>query len=154
MSKHRSTRGRKPATDAARKSRVIQTRVPQDLEDTLKDAAEKKRMTVSHLIRYVLEDTFNLVDGIVSDSSALVENVARDAKKLAATARGDIPSDGAINPSALDDVDAWQDVIVNKPSACAQCQTELKRGKKAFRGLSNQENKQAIWLCSACIEKL
>ena len=76
-----TNRGRKPSKTEDRKSRVIQTRVPQDLEDTLKDAAEKQRMTVSHFIRHVLEDTFNLVDGIVHDGSTLMENASRDAKR-------------------------------------------------------------------------
>ena len=171
-----SGRGRKPATEDERKDRVIQTRVPKDLESTLKDAAERKRMTVSHLIRNVLEDTFRLVDGIVADSSALVENVARDARKLAASARGegwdrpaepekedadhvaaqDVGSKPEPAPTtpALDAVDAWQDVIVNRPSQCAACNVALARGQRAFRGLTGQSQSPAIWLCSACIEKL
>lgn len=171
----RTGRGRRPATEDERKDRVIQTRVPKDLENTLKDAAERKRMTVSHLIRNVLEDTFKLVDGIVADSSALVENVARDARKLAASARGEnlkaetpAPANagsagadesaetetetGAANP--LDAVDAWQDVIVNRPGECAGCGIALGRGKRAFRGISNQPGAPAIWLCPACIEQL
>ena len=72
-------RGRRPAAAEERKDRVIQARVPEDLETTLKEAAEKRRMSVSHLIRNVLEDTFTLVDNIVADSSALVEQVSRDA---------------------------------------------------------------------------
>lgn len=153
MKHTRTGRGRKPSSEESRKSRVIQTRVPQDLETTLKDAAERKRMTVSHLIRFVLEDTFNLVDGIVSDSSALVGNVARDAKKLAATARGEFCEEED-KQNLLSEVDAWQDVIVNKPCHCIECHSELKRGKHAFRGLCSNESKQAIWLCSQCIEKL
>lgn len=148
-----STRGRKPSKTEDRKSRVIQTRVPQDLEDTLKDAAERKRMTVSHFIRYVLEDTFSLVDGIVQDSSTLMENVSRDAKKLAATARGEALEDEEVKKALLDTVDAWQDVIVNKPSTCLQCDVELKRGKKAFRGIGGK-GEGAVWLCAECIESL
>lgn len=176
--KPRTGRGRKPATEDERKDRVIQTRVPKDLESTLKDAAERKRMTVSHLIRNVLEDTFRLVDGIVADSSALVENVARDARKLAATARGegrtgdkaeDKPADNVageaettapveLSVDPLDAVDAWQDVIVNRPGQCAACGMELVRGQRAFRGITSQPTgaglSPALWLCPACIEKL
>lgn len=148
------TRGRKPSKSEDLKSRVIQTRVPQELEDSLKDAAEKKRMTVSHFIRYVLEDTFSLVDGIVQDSSALMENVSRDAKRLAATARGEVLElDDKAKEVILNTVDAWQDVIVNKPSHCLQCDAELKRGQKAFRGLGGK-SESIIWLCEDCIENL
>lgn len=176
--KPRKGRGRKPSTEDERKDRVIQTRVPKDLESTLKDAAERKRMTVSHLIRNVLEDTFRLVDGIVADSSALVENVVRDARKLAATAQGEVRpvekagekaagSADASEPATqlepvvtdpLESVDAWQDVIVNRPSQCASCGVELVRGQRAFRGLASQSASvglsPALWLCPACIEKL
>lgn len=82
--------------DRPRKDRLIQTRVPQDLESTLKDEARKRRLSVSHLIRNVLEDTFSLVDNVVSevdrvvhDSVGVAQTLRRDARRLAATARGE-----------------------------------------------------------------
>ena len=81
--------------DRQRKDRLIQTRVPQNLESTLKDEARKRRLSVSHLIRNVLEDTFNLVDNVVNevdrvvaDSVGMAQTLKRDAQRLAATARG------------------------------------------------------------------
>ena len=81
--------------DRQRKDRLIQTRVPQNLENTLKDEARKRRLSVSHLIRNVLEDTFNLVDNVVTevdrvvaDSVGMAQTLRRDAQRLAATARG------------------------------------------------------------------
>lgn len=83
------------SNDRQRKDRLIQTRVPQNLESTLKDEARKRRLSVSHLIRNVLEDTFNLVDNVVSevdrvvaDSVGMAQTLKRDAQRLAATARG------------------------------------------------------------------
>jgi hypothetical protein len=77
------------------KDRLIQTRVPERLESVLKDEAQKRRLTVSHLIRNMLEDTFHLVDSVVAgagdiakDSAAIAEQVAHDAGKIAATVRG------------------------------------------------------------------
>ena len=152
-----SRRGRKPAPDDERKDRVIQARVPEDLETTLKQAAEKRRMSVSHLIRNVLEDTFTLVDHIVADSSALVEQVSRDARRVAASVRGEgNPRETGSAPTQdqLESVDAWQDVIVNKPCSCAECGTELKRGQRAYRGLSQIQGLPPVWLCADCIGKL
>ena len=157
-------RGRRPADEAERKDRIIQTRVPKDLESTLKEAAERERVSVSHLIRNVLEDTFNLVDNIVADSAHLVDSVRRDALKLAASARGEnaktappaqhtAPGSHASAAELLADVDAWQDVIVNKPTQCVSCSIELKRGTRAFRGLNNA-NTASVWLCSDCLENL
>jgi len=83
-------------TERPRKDRLIQTRVPQNLESTLKDEARRRRLSVSHLIRNVLEDTFNLVDNVVvevdrvvSDSVEMAKTLQRDAQRLAATARGE-----------------------------------------------------------------
>jgi hypothetical protein len=83
------------SNDRQRKDRLIQTRVPQNLESTLKDEARKRRLSVSHLIRNVLEDTFHLVDNVVSevdrvvaDSVGMAQTLKRDAQRLAATARG------------------------------------------------------------------
>lgn len=83
------------SNDRQRKDRLIQTRVPQNLESTLKDEARKRRLSVSHLIRNVLEDTFNLVDNVVhevdrvvADSVGMAQTLRRDAQRLAATARG------------------------------------------------------------------
>jgi len=67
-----------------RKDRLIQTRVPQDLESTLKDEARKRRLSVSHLIRNVLEDTFDLVDNVVEE----VDRVVADGRHVAETLRG------------------------------------------------------------------
>lgn len=76
------------------KDRLIQTRVPERLESVLKEEAQKRRLSVSHLIRNMLEDTLNLVDtvvagaeGFVDGSASLAEQVARDASKIASTAR-------------------------------------------------------------------
>ncbi len=151
-----SPRGRKPAAEAERKDRVIQTRVPKDLESTLKEAAERERVSVSHLIRNVLEDTFHLVDNIVADSAQLVDTVRRDAARLAASARGDKPAKVGRSDAAApwDQVDAWQEVIVNRPCPCVFCGTQLQRGQPALRGLSDDASLGSIWLCVGCLQQL
>ena len=143
-------RGRKPIAESERKSRIIQTRVPQDLEDSLRETADKKRVSVSHLIRNVLLDTFELVDGVVADSTNLANNAVRDAQRIADSANG-LARD---NSAALDEVDSWQDVIVNKVSNCAECKSLIKKGARAYRGLTTNAQAQPLWLCTECIEKL
>lgn len=165
MSEH-PKRGRKPATDAERKDRVIQTRVPKDLESTLKEAAERERVSVSHLIRNVLEDTFNLVDNIIADSAQLVDTVRRDASKLAASARRTelttenkqdsvtTTTQPTLDESSIDEVEAWQEVLINKPVPCAHCGALLVRGAKALRGLSTTSGTASVWLCPPCLSDL
>ena len=154
-----SRRGRKPAAEAERKDRIIQTRVPKDLESTLKEAAERERVSVSHLIRNVLEDTFHLVDNIVADSAQLVDTVRRDAARLASSARGDRGTAGTPLPApaeqpAWQQVEAWQEVIVNRSCPCAFCSARLERGSPALRGVSDTPSTASIWLCPGCLAKL
>lgn len=160
----KSRRGRKPAPEDERKDKVIQTRVPRDLESSLKEAAERERVPVSQLIRNVLEDSFDLVESVVADSSQLVENVTRDARRIAESAAGarkdgDEPfvpasQDGEQAQSLMEAVDAWQDVIVNKPGHCVQCGAAVQRGSRAFRGLTTDPGVPVVWLCGDCIEAL
>ena len=55
--------------EAERKDRLIQTRVPRQLASTVKEEARRRRLTVSQLIRHVLEDSLRLVDSVVDEGS-------------------------------------------------------------------------------------
>ncbi len=166
-----------------RKDRLIQTRVPEDLESTLKREARRRRLTVSHLIRNILEDTFQLVDDvvanvdeIVTDSVELAKRVSRDAKRVADAMReavaeappgegGAAATDPAPNHAAsgatepehsapLAHVYAWNRVVLNRAARCARCAADLVRGSDGFVGLSDDASGPRVWLCSACGESL
>jgi len=151
-----------------RKDRLIQTRVPRDLESTLKEEAKRRRLTVSHLIRNVLEDTFELVDGvvadvdqIVSDSVSLARNVSRNVSKLAAAGQGE-PRQAAKEEDEVptadetehDHVYAWNEVVLHKPTACARCSDTIERGEPGFVGLTDQPELGRPWLCRRCVGDL
>lgn len=158
------------------KDRLIQTRVPERIESVLKEEAQKRRLTVSHLIRNILEDTFELVDNVVAgagdiakDSAVLAEQVAqdagkivatvrgaaRDAKKMVATVRG-AAGDAGEGPRAskFTDILAWNQVVANQSVECAGCGTSLPRGAVAHLGLSSDPRKAPAWLCPDCLSRL
>src|SRR5437773_3370609 len=103
----RRRRARRRDVDRDVKDRLIQTRVPEKLENALKEEAKKRRLTVSHLIRNMLEDTLDLVDTVATglddiarSSAGIAEQVARDAGKIAAVARESFRRpDGGAAPS-------------------------------------------------------
>jgi len=142
-----------------RKDRLIQTRVPRDLETTLKEEARRRRLTVSHLIRNMLEESFHLVDGfvadvdqIVSDSAKLARNMGRGARRLVDAGRSE---ETDAEPSGdLAHVYAWNEVVLHQAAICSSCGSDLARGDSAFAGLSDEPGKPRAWLCPACIRTL
>ena len=143
-----------------RKDRLIQTRVPRELETTLKEEARRRRSTVSHLIRSVLEDTFHLVDGvvadvdeIVNDSARLARNVRRNAQRLASAAR-ERPAREETSGADFPHVVAWNELVLNREAGCARCGSAIARGERGYIGVSDQPDAPRTWLCARCITDL
>ncbi|MCU1277227.1 MAG: hypothetical protein JWM53_773 [bacterium] len=156
MTKKRTRRGRKPIPDKERKDQLVQTRVPGELSQTLREAAKKNRVTVSQLIRNVLEDTFDLVDDVVGEAVSLGHSVKRDALRIAETAkgRGKRVAATAAATGAIAAVDAWQEVLLNKDVQCARCELIVTRGSKAAFGVGGDPAAPKVWLCASCAQKL
>ncbi len=149
------------------KDRLIQTRVPESLESALKDEAKKRRLSVSHLIRNVLEDTFELVDGVVAevgnivqDSVGLAERVRSDASRIASHARSN--ASASVRPAkpaakslkSLDHILAWNKVVMNRDGECARCGRAMHKGSEAQLGVSQTPSDAPTWLCSRCLADL
>jgi hypothetical protein len=151
-----------------RKDRLIQTRVPQTLETTLKDEAKRRRTTVSQMIRNILEDTFDLVDGvvanvdqIVTDSVELAHQVGRDARRIGKAGQHAVrdltapcrpPFSDA--EERLGHVQAWSQVVLHKPIACTKCGALLPRGRSVYTGLGADKDEPRAWLCARAVELL
>jgi hypothetical protein len=151
--RQQARRGRKPIPDKDRKDQLVQTRVPGELSQTLRDAAKKNRVTVSQLIRNVLEDTFDLVDTVVADAVSLGHGVKRDALRIAETAkRGKRAT--PVAAGGLGGVDAWQEVLLNRDVQCARCGIIVTRGSKAAFGVGGDPAQPKVWLCASCAQKL
>jgi hypothetical protein len=139
---------------SARKDRLIQTRVPRKLETTLRKEAERRRLSVSQLIRNVLEDAFELVDGvvadvdrIVTDSVALARNVRRGAQRFGSRGRQRESDD-------LSHVYAWNEVLLNREVTCSRCGAEIAKGGTGWAGLSDGPGQSRAWLCGDCAAAL
>jgi hypothetical protein len=154
MTKKLPRRGRKPIPDKDRKDQLVQTRVPGELSQTLRDAAKKNRVTVSQLIRNVLEDTFDLVDTVVADAVSLGHGVKRDALRIAETAKRGGKRPATAPAGNLSGVDAWQEVLLNKDVQCARCGLIVAKGSRAAFGVGGDPGLPKVWLCASCASKL
>src|SRR5262245_51667348 len=63
-----------------RKERVLHTRVSDELDEALQDAARRLRVPVSNLVRNVLEDVFDVVEAVTENMGELVEDVVEEAQ--------------------------------------------------------------------------
>ena len=144
-----------PSPPSPRKDRLIQTRVPRDLESTLKKEARRQGVSVSHLIRNILGGAFDLVedvvadvDQIVTDSVALAQQVSRGARRIAESAR----SEAAADPLAP--VEAWNRVVLNRDVSCTRCRLKIVKGEEGYAGLRGQAGPIRAWLCNRCTETI
>jgi hypothetical protein len=101
----------------------------------------------------VLEDSLRLVDSVVDEVDQLVSDsveLAQQARRIGHSARKRRlpPSD------PLEQVRAWQPVILNRPADCSKCGTTIARGEDGYAGLSDQSEVPRAWLCRGCIETL
>lgn len=145
MPRSRSESDPVPPPDARavpRKERVLHARIPEQLDDTLKDEALRHGLSVSTMVRNILMNTFDLVGTIVTDSTRL--------------AYGQRPSEPPppeqAPPSAATDVLVWQPGVINRNGVCDRCNAVLKRGSQAAIGMPMSS--RPVFLCPSCLSAL
>jgi len=114
-----------------RKDQLIQTRVDRRLQKVLIEQARSRRISVSNLVRNILEDAFGL--GVSPPAGPASE---------------DEPA------PALDHIYAWNSVILGREAECSRCGRSLEAGGRAFMGLSEDPSAPRAWLCLQCGEDL
>ena len=60
----------------------MHTRISDDLDEALQDAARRLRVPVSNLVRNVLEDVFDVVEAVTENMGGFVEDVVEEAQSL------------------------------------------------------------------------
>lgn len=129
------------------KDRVLQARIPEQLDEELRDRAEQLGLSVSTVVRNVLQNTFELVEGVVSDSAQLARVVqGREAKPSTSALPAPEPavSDGAVI--------GWQEAILNRNGVCEECNAILAKGENAAVGVPVQA--RPVLLCLGCLAEL
>jgi hypothetical protein len=139
-----------------RKERVLHTRISEQLAEDIRAIADDLRVPVSNLVRNVLEEAFDAVERVSGDVSTIVDDVIQEAElasqryqryrnrirerareRRAAEARA---TDAAPEPPAsdpLEEVVAWQPVVLAAPRRCARTGRELRSGERAYLGLGD-----------------
>lgn len=129
------------------KDRVLQARIPRHLDEELRDHAEQLGLSVSTVVRNVLLNTFELVEGVVADSTNLARAIQGRKPRLQSR-RLEAPEASADETSVI----GWQEAVLNRNGVCDQCNAILHRGERAAVGVPVQA--RPVLLCVTCLASL
>lgn len=122
-----------------KKPSVIHARVSPALEQEIRERAANLGMSVSNLVRNILQHTVGLVEDIVGDGARIA--------RIARGEREDPP------PPASRDVLGWQEAVLNVNAVCEECNALLPRGARAgIAVVANPQRRPA--LCLDCLRRL
>lgn len=124
--------------DDDRKERVLHTRVPEKLENELKERAAELGVSVSNLVRNVLTHAFGLVGDVVADGARVARAATGQTRPAAA---------------AANEVIGWQQLVLQKNAVCSECNDILARGRDAAIAITEGGGPRPI-LCLRCLEDL
>ena len=129
--------------DVEKKQKVIHARVPEELDRELKRKAGRLGVSVSNLVRNVLQNTFGLVEDIVADAG----NIARSAQD------GPLVGKAGVEPTrAAPVVLGWQVLTLNVNALCVSCNAILAKGTEAAIAVTDQ-GLQREFQCIECMTK-
>lgn len=131
-------KSRRAGTRRLRKDRVLQARIPSHLDEELRERAEQLGLSVSTVVRNVLLNTFDLVEGVVADSAEIARVIQKRQTRPLPAPR-----------AASEEVLGWQEAILNQNGVCQQCNAILPRGSRAAIGLPAAS--PPALLCPACL---
>lgn len=138
------TQNKEPPAEPERRERVIHTRVSERLEQELKDRAASLGVSVSNLVRNVLDNAFELVEDIVADS-ARVASSASSGWRAVKGAGADAARAGVIV--------GWQEMVLNLNAVCSKCNALLPRGSDAAIAIVTGSGDRPI-MCLRCLEEI
>ena len=127
-----------------KKERVIHTRVPESLDDEIKRKASDLGLSVSNLVRNVLQNTFGLIEDIVHDSAEIARFDPRE--RVTERRRS---ADSAHAPRVL----GWQLAILSVNALCESCNAVLAKGTRAGIGIVDGGG-PVPFRCQPCLEEL
>lgn len=126
-----------------RKERVIHARVPELLDDEIRRRASTLGLSVSNLVRNVLQNTFGLVEDIVADS-AEIARAARFGHQREVVAMSALPA-------ATARLLGWQSARLAINAVCESCNALLPAGSQAAIGVSDGAAPPRF-RCEACVD--
>lgn len=135
--------------DEERKEKVIHTRVSEGLEEEIRERAARLGVSVSNLVRNVLQNTFGLVEDVVADAAS----ISRSARGEGRTSRGEGGERTTRSAGAPTRVLGWQEAVLGLNALCEACNAILPRGTRAAIAVVEGSGPRPI-RCLPCMEEV
>jgi sensor c-di-GMP phosphodiesterase-like protein len=127
-----------------KKERVLHTRIPAVLEAELKATARALRVPVSNLVRTILEDAVTIADR----ASEKVEDRLSRAARTMHDERGRLRR--KIERKPIENVVAYQPVVMAVDSECVSCSRPLREGDDAGLAVGSVPGPPRF-VCTGCM---
>lgn len=124
-----------------RKERVIHTRVAEDLDEEIKRRAQRLGVSVSNLVRNILQNTVGLVEEIVTDGAEAV----RAARRSVAAHETAAPRPARVL--------GWHAAILAVNGVCDRCNAILPCGRRAAIAVLDRPG-VPVFRCEGCVEEV
>jgi|SoiMethySBSTD1v2_1073268.scaffolds.fasta_scaffold56615_6 hypothetical protein len=121
-----------------RKERVLHARIPESLDDEIRENAARLGLSVSNLVRNVLQNAFGLVEDIMADGAAIARTATR----------GSEPPKRSESGRTI----GWQEAVLSVNAVCERCNEVLARGTRAMIGIVEGSGPRPI-RCLTCVEE-
>lgn len=138
--------------DEERKEKVIHTRVSEGLEGEIRESAARLGVSVSNLVRNVLQNTFGLVEEVVADAANISRSARGEGRSTGADRGG---QDAAASPprERPGRVLGWQEAVLSVNAICVACNAILPRGTRAAIAVVEGTAPRDI-RCLPCMEEV
>ena len=127
-----------------KKEKVLHARIPESLDEEIRQHAAKLGVSVSNLVRNVLQNAVGLVGDIVADTASIAQTVS-----------GEIPPPKAppATPGREPQVLGWQKAITNLNSVCDACNTIIPKGAEAAIAVA-EAGAMKVVRCLECLKEV
>ncbi|MFT6395774.1 MAG: hypothetical protein ACJAYU_000516 [Bradymonadia bacterium] len=136
-----------------RKDRVLNTRIPEDLDREIREHAERLDVSVSQFVREVLEKTVNLVGNLSGNAERLVNDIVDDVVEFRTVGDPEAAARAARAKEIGKAVIGWQKITVNRNSRCALSNADLRPGDEAHLGIRS-DGRPSVMISPESLDQL
>lgn len=136
--------------DKEKKEKVLHARIPESLDEEIREHANQLGLSVSNLVRNVLQNAVGLVDEIIADSAGVVGSATggKAAPKPKVPPVPPVPPTPPVPTTVL----GWQEAILNMNAVCDRCNSILTKGSRGAIAVVEGVGPRPI-CCLGCIEE-